>query len=229
MKRFFDNEIESLRSDLLHMGEKVVSQLRLALKAYAEHDPAIADEVIAADDAIDDFEMRIDEESIRYMGLRSPIATELRVLVTGMKASHDLERAGDEITKIARRIRHLSTQPQLRTTIDIVRMGEVAIEMLRDALNCMVEGSEEKALMVVRRDVEVDWMNRQVCDELTQGMMENRDSISRAIDLIFISKALERVADHASNIAEEAIFLFKAKDVRHDPENKPAQPEASAG
>jgi phosphate transport system protein len=228
MKRFFDTEIESLRSDLLHMGEKVISQLRLALKAYAEHDPAIADEVIAADNDIDDFEMRIDEESIRYMGLRSPIATELRILVTGMKASHDLERAGDEITKIARRIRHLSGQAPLKTAIDIARMGEIAIEMLRDALHCMVEGSEEKAMMVVRRDVEVDWMNRQVCDELTQEMMENRDTISRAIDLIFISKALERVADHASNIAEETIFLFKAKDVRHDPENKQAQPGASA-
>lgn len=224
MKRFFDTELETLRSDLFRMGEKVIANLRSVLQAYANRDADLARTVIGADDEIDDLEVRIDEEAIRYLSLRTPIATELRVVLTGMKASHDLERAADEVTKIARRIRTLATAAPLYVSIDVVRMGEIAAEMLRDALDCFVHGTEERALAVCHRDVEVDAMNRELCDELTDMMASSPDSVTRALDLVFISKAIERIADHATNIAEETIYLIHAKDVRHTPEVKKTAP-----
>ncbi len=227
MKRFFDSELETLRSDLIRMGEQVIAQLRTVLEAYADRDPQLAQKVIAGDNDIDDLEIRIDDEAIRYISLRFPVATELRVIVTGMKASHDLERAADEVTKIARRIRTLSREMPLRISVDIVRMGEIAASMLSEALDCFMQGNEEKAMAVCHRDVEVDQLNRQLCEELTRMMTEDSASVSRAVDLMFVSKALERIADHATNIAEETIFLFQAKDVRHTPEVKhPTAPDA---
>lgn len=229
MKRFFDSELESFRSDLFRMGEAVIAQLHSVLRAYASSDPAVAQEVIDGDDRIDELELHIDEEAIRFMSLRQPIATQLRAVVTGMKASHDLERAADEVTKIARRVRHLATQPPLKVTVDIVRMGGIAAEMLRDALACFFEDTEDKALAVCRRDVEVDRLNRQLCDELTQTMMQQPETVSRAVDLMFVSKAVERVADHATNIAEETIYLLKARDVRHTAEVKKTPGGIEAG
>jgi len=134
MKRFFDTELETLRSDLFRMGEQVIAQLRTVLEAYAQRDPQLAQKVIAGDNDIDELEVRIDDEAIRYISLRSPVATELRVIVTGMKASHDLERAADEVTKIARRIRTLSREAPLKISVDVVRMGEIAASMLRELM-----------------------------------------------------------------------------------------------
>jgi phosphate transport system protein len=171
---------------------------------------------------IDDLEVRIDEEAIRYISLRSPIATELRVIVTAMKASQNFERAADEITKIARRVRQLSHEPPLVVGVDILHMGEIAAGMLGEALDCFISASEEKALAVCHRDAEVDGLNRRLCEELTQLMTRKPETVARAIDLVFVSKALERVADHATNIAEETIYLFQGKDVRHRPDLKQA-------
>lgn len=228
MKRFFDTELETLRSDLFRMGEKVIANLRAALKAYAERDADLARFVIGADDEIDDLEVRIDDEAIRYLSLRTPVATELRVVLTGMKASHELERAADEVTKIARRIRNLASAAPLPVSVDVVRMGEIAAEMLRDALDCFVHGTEERALAVCHRDTEVDTLNRELCDELTEIMAAEPGSVPRALDLVFISKAIERIADHATNVAEETIYLINAKDVRHTPEVKKPTPAESA-
>lgn len=226
MKRFFDSELETLRSDLFRMGAEVVDLLRRSLQAYAACDAAAAEQIIRGDDVIDQLELRIDEEALRYINLRSPIATELRVIVTGMKASHDLERAADEITKIARRVRSLSKESPLKTSVDIVAMGEIAADMLSQALDCFIAADEARALAVCRRDGEVDRMNRQLFEELTQVMTLRPEAVARAIDLMFVSKAIERVADHATNIAEETIFLFKGKDIRHSPELKHPEPLA---
>lgn len=220
MKRFFDDELESLRSNLFLMGEKVIAQLRLAMRAFVESDPDLAQQAIDADNEIDDLELLIDEEAIRYMSLRTPVATRLRVIVTGMKASHEFERAGDEITKIARNVRKLATVAPLKLKTDVVHMGDIAAGMLREALDCLVQGAEERAIAVCQRDTMVDQMNRDLKDELTETMTQNPETASRGVDLLIISKAIERVADHASNIAEGTIYLVKAKDVRHSPELK---------
>jgi phosphate transport system protein len=220
MKRFFDSELETFRSHLLMMGEKSMEQVRQALKALVEGNIALADQVIAADDEIDQLEVSIDDEAIRYMNLRAPIATELRLVIVGMKASHDLERVGDEATSIAKRAVRLAAEPPLKPYVDIPRMANIALEMLRDALECFLHGDTEKAMAVVRRDAEVDSINKQLYRELTSYMIERPQSISRALELMFISKSIERIADHATNIAEEMVFLAHAKDIRHTDEVK---------
>jgi phosphate transport system protein len=220
MKRFFDAELESFRSHLILMGEKSMEQVRRALKALIDGNISLADQVIAADDEIDKLEVEIDDEAIRYMNLRAPIATELRLVIVGMKASHDLERVGDEATNIARRAVRLSAEPPLKPYVDIPRMSDIALEMLRDSLDCFLNGDANKAMAVVQRDSEVDVINKQLYRELTSYMIEKPDTISRALELMFISKSIERIADHATNIAEEMIFLMQAKDIRHSEEVK---------
>jgi phosphate transport system protein len=220
MKRFFDTELETFRSQLILMGETAIEQVRAATQALVEANPGLANQVIAADDKLDRLEVEIDNEAVRYMNLRAPIASELRLVIVGMKASHDLERVGDEATSIAKRAIKLSAEPPLKPYIDIPRMVSMALEMLRDALDCFLQVDEAKAVAVCKRDAEVDNLNRQLYRELTSFMIERPETISRAIELMFISKSIERIADHATNIAEEMIYLSQGKDVRHTEEVK---------
>ncbi|OAM88473.1 phosphate signaling complex protein PhoU [Termitidicoccus mucosus] len=221
MKRFFDTELETFRSQLVLMGEKAIEHVRLALRALTESDAVLAQNVISADDEIDQLEIAIDDEAVRYMNLRAPIATDLRLVIVGMKASHDLERVGDEATGIAKRAIRLAAEPPLKPYVDIPRMSSIALEMLRDALDCFLEADNQvKALSVIRRDPEVDQLNKQLYRELSSFMIERPDTISRALELMFISKSLERIADHATNIAEEMVYLAQARDIRHAPELK---------
>jgi phosphate transport system protein len=222
MRRFFDAELETLRSHLILMGEIAVRQTREAIKALMQGDGSLARRVIAADDQLDELEIKIDDEAVRFMNLRAPIASDLRLVVVGMKTGHDLERVGDEATSIAKRAIKLNAEPPLKPYIDIPHMANMALEMLRDALDCFLQGDEAKAIAVCKRDSEVDSLNRQLYRELTSFMIEKPDTISRAIELMFISKSLERIADHATNIAEETIYLTKGKDVRHSAEVKKA-------
>lgn len=227
MKRFFDNELETFRTNLVRMGETAVRQLRDSMQALADSDLRLAERVVAADDELDQLELRIDEEAVRYLNLRSPIASELRLLIVAMKASHDLERVGDETTNIARRVMRLAAEPPLERYVDLPRMANIASEMLRDALQCFLQVDEERALAVVRRDAEVDALNRQISRELTHIMGERPDAIPRALELMFISKSIERIADHATNLAEEMIYLGQGRDIRHAEELK-KNPDASA-
>jgi phosphate transport system protein len=227
LRRFFDAELETLRSHLILMGETAIQQVRDALKALVEGDTALAQRVIAADDQLDELEIKIDDEAVRFMSLRAPIASDLRLVIVGMKTSHDLERVGDEATSIAKRAIKLAAEPPLKPYIDIPLMTSMALEMLRDALDCLLQVDEAKAIAVCKRDLEVDKINRQLYRELTSFMIEKPETISRAIELMFISKSIERIADHATNIAEETIFLSKGKDVRHSDEvKKSVKPEA---
>ena len=164
---------------------------------------------------MDDLEVKIDNEAMRYMNLRAPIASELRLVIVGMKASHDLERVGDEATGIAKRAVRLAAEPPLKPYLDLPRMSDMATQMLRDALDCFFNGDAEKAAEIIGRDAEVDAINKQLYRELSSYMLEQPAAISRAIELMFISKSIERIADHATNIAEEMIYLVKGKDVRH--------------
>lgn len=228
MKRFYDAELESFRSNLLQMAERAMEQTRQAVRALEQADLKAADEVIAHDDVIDHFEVQIDEEAVRYMTLRGPVASELRLVIVGMKASHDLERVGDEATSIARRARKLAIEPRMELYADIPRMANIALEMLRDAMDCFIHDDVQKALSVCRRDAEVDNLNRLVYRRLTSYMLERPDTITRSLELMFISKSLERIADHAVNIAEEMVYLAKGMDVRHS-DAKKQQAEADPG
>ena len=220
MKRFFAAELETFRSHLILMGETAIKQVRSAIQALVEANPGLAGQVIAADDELDELEVKIDDEAVRYMNLRAPVASELRLVIVGMKASHDLERVGDEATSIAKRAIKLCAEPPLKPYIDIPRMATMALEMLRDALDCFLQVDEARAVAVCKRDAEVDNLNRQLYRELTSFMVERPETISRAIELMFISKSIERIADHATNIAEEMIYLSEGKNVRHTEEVK---------
>ena len=215
LKRFFDTELETFRSQLILMGETAIEQVRRAVKALVESNAALADQVIAADDELDQLEVKMDDEAVRFMNLRAPIASDLRLVIVGMKASHDLERVGDEASSIARRAIRLSAEPPLKPYIDLPRMANIALEMLRDALDCFLNGDVEKAIAVCHRDTEVDLLNKQLYRELSSFMVEDPATISRALELMFISKSIERIADHATNIAEEMIYLAKGQNVRH--------------
>ena len=224
MRRFFDAELETLRLHLILMGETAIRQARDAIKALVEGDAALARRVIAADDELDKLEVKIDDEGVRFMTLRAPFASDLRLVIVGMKTGHDLERVGDEATSIAKRAIKLTAEPPLKPYVDIPRMAAIAFEMLRDALDCLLQGDEAKAIAVCKRDIEVDNLNRQLYRELTSFMVEKPETISRAIELMFISKSLERIADHATNIAEETVYLNKGTDVRHTDEVKKTPP-----
>ena len=176
MHRFYDTELETFRSQLILMGEKAIEQVWLALRALTEADPELARQVIANDDALDALEIAIDDEAIRYMSLRAPIAAELRLVIVGMKASQDLERVGDEATTIAKRARRLATDPTANPAATaaadnetITRMTNIAQQMLRDALDCLLEAENQaKALAVIRRDEEVDALNKQFYRDLRE-------------------------------------------------------------
>ena len=223
MKRFFDEELNTLRSHLSLMGEKAIEQLRTAIKALVERDREAAEEVRRNDDFLDELEVKIDEEAIRFVGLRGPVARDLRLVMVGMKAGHDLERVGDEANNIAKRALKLVDEEPVKEYVDIPRMAAMAEDMLRDALSAFFDGDEAKAIDVCQRDGEVDKINKQLYRELVGCISERPSTTTAAIELMFVSKALERIADHATNIAEEVIFLLRGKDVRHTDEIKKTQ------
>lgn len=220
MKRFFDSELESFRTDLVRMGEIAVRQLQDSMRALQESDVALAERVEAADDELDQLEMKIDDDVVRYLNLRAPVASELRLMIVAMKASQDLERVGDETTNIARRVIRLAAEPPLRRYVELPRMAAIASEMLRDALQCFLQSDEERALAVVRRDADVDAINRKIYAEMSALMAQEPESVPRALEIMFISKSIERIADHATNLAEEMIYLAQGRDIRHSDETK---------
>ncbi len=220
MERFFEKELDLLRNNLMQMGDKAIRQVERAVAALVTGDLELAAQVRADDDEIDELEVEIDHEVIRFMSLRGPVARDLRLVVVGMKASHDLERVGDEATNIAKRVSKIvAAGPPLKDYVDIPRMAEMAVEMLRDALEALLQGNASKAVDICKRDKAVDQINRQLYRELTGCILEDPSKTTHAIELMFVSKSLERIADHATNIAEEVVFLQHGKDIRHkDPE-----------
>lgn len=216
MHRFFEEELKVLRSHLIEMGQKSVEQVELALRALLEGDSGLATQVRAQDDDLDRLEMEIDAEAISYISLRAPVARELRLVVVGMNVGRDLERVGDEATNIAKRAVRLSGQvPPAGAQEDLKRMGGMVVEMLQDALDAFLHGNADKALELGRRDKEVDRLDKQISKDLARRMKEEPGFIPIAFELLFVSRSLERIADHATNIAEEVIFLLRGRDVRH--------------
>lgn len=216
MKRFFHSELDSLKSHLILMGEKANAALQQSVQSLVEKDLELADRVIAGDDAIDDLEIEIDREATRYLTLRSPVAADLRLITVAIKASHDLERVGDEARNVAKRTRKMIMKTgRTGDLMHIPEMSQKAGEMLRDALQCFIAEAPEKAYAVLAKDEEVDTLNKaNFKGYIKQAKMDPED-INQYLDLIFISKSLERIADHATNLAEEVIYLTTARETRH--------------
>jgi phosphate transport system protein len=219
----FDQELASLKEKLLTMASFAEAAVNKAVKALVERDDDLARQVKEQDSTLDRLEIEIDDMGIILLS-KAPLASDLRLITVAMKISHDLERVGDEATTIARRSVELSQEPQLKPYIDIPRMAKMALEMLDEALDAFVHRNPEKARAVIPRDIEVDLLNRQLHRELSSYMVEKPTTITRCLNLMVISKSLERIADHATNVAEEVVYLYEAKDIRHTGkgQNQPA-------
>jgi phosphate transport system protein len=215
----YNQEITRLKESLLAMASHAESALTRAMRSLIDRDDTIARKVQEDDNVLDQFEIEIDDTAIHLLA-KAPLATELRLITAAMKISQNLERVGDEAVTISRRSIDLNTEPQLKPYIDLPRMANMSIEMLRDAITAFVNREPERARAVVPRDAEVDDLNRQLHRELSSYMVERPTTISRCLHLMVISKSLERIADHATNIAEEVVYLYEAKDIRHSDQKR---------
>lgn len=211
---YFETELQSLKERLLGMASRAEASVAHAMEALVQRDDDAARKVHEEDDAIDQLEKEIDEQAIRLLA-KAPLATQLRLIVTTLKIARDLERVGDEATTIARRSIELSQEPQLKPYVDLPRMADLARGMLNDALEAFVTRDPGRAREVIPRDREVDALNKQLYRELASFMIEKPSNITRCLNLMTISKALERIADHAKNVAEDVVYLYEGRDIRH--------------
>jgi len=211
----FDEELTALRERVLKLGSMVEGAIRDSVRSLVERDSDLAREVIRRDYLINALDVEIDEECIRLIALRQPKARDLRFITTAMKITTDLERMGDLAENIAERAIELNEEPQLKPYIDIPRMAEITQEMVRDALDAFVKRCSRLPFEVLKRDAEVDNLNVQVFNELLFYMIQDPRTVSRAIRISYVSKYLERIADHATNIAEMVIYLCEGKIIRH--------------
>jgi phosphate transport system protein len=215
MQRHFHEELEALKQTLLAMGGLVEDQIRRVMRALIERDDALAQEVIERDQQVNAYDVEVDETCVSLLALHQPAAGDLRFITTAMKIVTDLERMGDQAVNIAQRVLELNHEPQLKPYIDLPRMAEKAQRMVKQSLDAFVARDTELARRVCGEDAEVDALKEQIFRELLTFMMEDARTIPRAIRLILISRFLERVADHATNVAEMVVYLVEAKMVRH--------------
>jgi phosphate transport system protein len=215
MQRHFHEELEGLKQTLLAMGALVEDQIRRAMRALIERDEALAQDVIERDRQVNAYDVEIDEKCVELLALHQPTAGDLRFITTTMKIVTDLERIGDQAVNIAQRSLELNQEPQLKPYIDLPRMADKAQRMVKESLDAFVARDTELARQVCAKDDEVDGIREQVFRELLTYMMSDARTIPRAIRLILISRFLERVADHATNIAEMVVYLVESRMVRH--------------
>ena len=220
----YDAELNEIRSLLLEMGGKVEQMIADAMTALVERDSDLARQLIATDHEINHLELEIDEKCLQVLARRQPAARDLRFITLALKIVTDLERIGDQCTSVAKRAVELNQEPPLKPYIDLPRMANWARVMVKESLDAFVRGDAELAIKVCRDDQFVDGLNDQIQRELLTFMMEDPSTISRALKLNYISKYLERIADHATNVAEMVIFMVKGKDIRH---TAPPLPEAT--
>jgi phosphate transport system protein len=216
-----ETELAALKEKLLIMAGYAEAAVNRAVKALIRRDDDLARRTREEDDLIDALELEIDGLALRLLALR-PRPLELRLIAMAMKISNNLERVGDEATTISRRVLELSHEPQLQQVSEVPRMAALALQMLKEALDAFVHGEPAKAREIIPRDKVVDELNRRLHRELAALMAERPSSITRCLNLMVISKSLERIADHATNVAEEVVYLYEGHDIRHlDPEQTP--------
>jgi len=214
MERKFEKELQDLRERLLVMGSLAETMIRKGIKALVDHDEALVQSVLAHEEEMDLLCIEIDDRCFTLLALQQPMASDLRFLVAGIKINSDLERIGDQAVSVALRARELIREPEVKPLIDIPRMAQLAQEMVRNSLDAFVRRDSELARSVIEADDEVDNLRDQVFRELLTYMMADTGTIPRALNLILISRNLERIADHATNIAEDVIYIIRGEDVR---------------
>ena len=214
-QRHFDEELADLKTKLLRMAGQAEDQIDKALSALVTRDSALAREVIERDHLVNSLDVEIDEESIRLLALHQPAARDLRLVTTAMKIATELERISDLAENVSERVIELNEEPQLKPYIDIPMMGNMARMMVKQSIDAFVKDDSQLARKVLADDDFVDNLMEQLFRELLSFMLEDTRTISRAIRLSFIAKYLERMADHATNIAELVVYLVEGKIIRH--------------
>jgi phosphate transport system protein len=215
IQRHFDEELSDLKTKLLRMAGQVEDQIDQALTALVTRDSALAHQVIERDHLVNSLDLEIDEESIRLLALHQPAARDLRLVTTAMKIATELERISDLAENVCERAIELNEEPQLKPYIDIPMMGNMARMMVKQSIDAFVKDDAMLARKVLTDDDFVDDLMEQLFRELLSFMLEDTRTISRAIRLSFIAKYLERMADHATNIAELVVYLVEGKNIRH--------------
>jgi len=215
MKKHYSDELTHLKETVLRMGGLAEKMTHRAVQALVERKREMFPEVKEMEQQVNQLHMDIDEIALGMIALRQPTAKDLRFITAAMKINTDLERIGDQAINIVEQAEKLLSVPPVKPLIDIPRMAEIAEEMLKAALDAFVQGNDELAYRTILRDDSVDQLKDQVFRELLTFMMADASTIPRSMDLILVSRHLERVADHATNICEDVIFMVKGKDIRH--------------
>ncbi len=217
MKKHYREELGSLKETVLRMGGLVEQMTHRSIQALVERKAEMLAEVKEMEVQVNQLHIDIDEICLEMIALRQPTAADLRFIAAAMKINTDMERIGDQAINITESAEFLLSVPPVKPLIDIPRMADIAKEMLRDALDAFVRGNDQLALETIKKDDVVDQLKDQVFRELLTYMMADPTTIPRALDLILVSRHLERIADHATNICEDVIFMVQGKDIRHQP------------
>jgi phosphate transport system protein len=215
MERHFEVELNALKDRLLYMGSSAETMIQLAIKGLVKRDAKILEEVFTLEKKVNELHIEIDERCLLLLALRQPIAVDLRLITAAMKINTDLERIGDQAVNVTQNTMQLLKEPLLKPLIDLPRMAEIAAGMVKDSLDAFVKRDVALARNVLTRDDEVDQLKDQIFRELLTYMLNDPKTITRGIDHILIARNLERIADHATNISEDVIFMVQAKDIRH--------------
>jgi phosphate transport system protein len=213
--RQYEEELSDLRQNILTMGGLVEKQIANAIQALVGRNHALAEATIKKDAEVNALDVAIDDLCLKLLALRQPAGRDLRFITTALKITTDLERIGDRAVSISERAIELENEPPLKPYIDIPRMSDISLAMLRASLDSFVREDPDMALSVCRSDDEVDKLNGQIFRELLSYMIEDPATITRAMRILFVSKYLERIADHATNIAEMVVFMVKGQSIRH--------------
>jgi len=220
----FQEELEALQNRLLEMGGLAEERVRVAVEGLVRRDLTTIQNAIGGDDPLNRLHVEIDDRAFRLLALHQPMAVDLRSIVAALKINTDLERVGDLAVNIAEASQRYVTHPPVKQLIDIPRMGSIAQGMLRDALDAYVKRDIRLAQSVLERDDELDGLKTQVFRELLTFMLQDPKTVEPALALVLVSRHLERIGDHATNIAEDVIFMVSAQDVRHHPSSGLTQP-----
>lgn len=215
MPRKFDELASTLKAKVLEMGGLVESMVQKAMNALVERDAGKIDAVLEDEKKVDQLQLDIDELAVRLLAIQSPMAFDLRFVLMAARINTELERVGDQCVNMCENVQLLLAEPPLKPLIDLPKMAQVAGRMLHESLQAFIEQSAQRAIEVIRMDDEVDGLNDQIFRELLTYMISDTRSITRALSLILMARNVERVADHATNIAEEVIYLVRGEDVRH--------------
>jgi len=215
MPTHFQKELQELKEALLKMAALVEEAIRTAVRSLVKRDSDLAKKTFEGEDRINRMEIDIEDRCLKLLALRQPMAADLRFITSAMKIITDLERMGDQAVNIAERAISLNQEPQLKPYIDIPKIAEIAQSMVKDALDSFVNSDSKLARSVCERDDTVDGLNDQVFRELLTFMMSDPKTITRAVHLMIVCRCLERIADHATNIAEDVIFLVDARVIKH--------------